>query len=57
MADTLTLYEAVVKMRVAPIGKTALFSIALPAAIPMLALLAIEVPIKDMLLKIIMSLV
>ncbi|MGH8480008.1 MAG: hypothetical protein ACREXK_10605 [Gammaproteobacteria bacterium] len=53
MADTLSLYEAVTKMRAAPIGKAALLTIALPAAIPMLALFAIEVPIKDLLLKIV----
>jgi hypothetical protein len=57
VADTLTLYEAVTKMRTAPVGKTALFAVALPAAIPMVALFAIEVPIKDMLLKILASLV
>ncbi|MGH8627656.1 MAG: hypothetical protein ACREYC_21085 [Gammaproteobacteria bacterium] len=53
VADTLSLYEAVTKMRAAPIGKVALLTIALPAAIPMLALFAIEVPIKDLLLKIV----
>ena len=52
VADTLSLYEAVTKMRAAPIGKAALLTIALPAAIPMLALFAIQVPIKDLLLKI-----
>ena len=57
MADTLSLYEAVTKMRAAPIGKAALLIIALPAAIPMLALFAIEVPIKDLLLKIVGALV
>jgi len=52
VADTLSLYEAVTKMRAAPIGKTALLTIALPAALPMLALFAIEIPIKDLLQKI-----
>ncbi len=53
VADTLSLYDAVTKMRAAPIGKTALLIIALPAALPMLALFAIEVPIKDLLQKIV----
>ncbi len=57
VADTLTLYEVVTKMRSAPVGKTALLAGALPAAIPMLALFAIEVPIKGLLLKILTSLV
>lgn len=52
VADTLSLYTAVASMRVGPIGKAALLSVALPAALPMLALFAIEVPIKDLLLKI-----
>ncbi|QSA99001.1 hypothetical protein JWZ97_02830 [Methylococcus sp. EFPC2] len=51
VADTVSLYDAVAKMRVAPIGKAALLAVAVPAAIPMLALFAIEVPIKDLLLK------
>ena len=52
VADTVGLYEAVTNMRAAPIGKSAILAVALPAAIPMLALFAIEIPIKDMLLKI-----
>lgn len=56
VADTLSLYEAVTKMRAAPLGKTAFVAVALPIAIPLLALFAIEVPIKDMLLKILSSL-
>ncbi|MGZ8907852.1 MAG: hypothetical protein ACXW1U_19290 [Methylobacter sp.] len=39
-------------MRVFPIGKSSLLAVALPAAIPMLVLFAIEVPVKDLLLKI-----
>lgn len=52
VADTLSLYSAVASMRVFPIGKSAVLAVALPAAIPMLALFAIEVPVKDLLLKI-----
>jgi hypothetical protein len=57
VADTLSLYEAVTNMRAAPIGKTALLTIALPTAIPLLALFAIKVPIKELLLKIVGALV
>ena len=56
VADTVGLYEAVTNMRAAPIGKSAILAVALPAAIPMLALFAIEIPIKEMLLKILGSL-
>ena len=51
VADTLTLYEAVKKMRVVPIGKSAIMGVALPALIPMLVLFSIQVPIKDLLMK------
>jgi hypothetical protein len=49
VADTQSLYEAVVNMRIAPIGKAALFSVAIPVAIPLLALLSMEMPVKDLL--------
>lgn len=49
VADTLALYDAVKKMRIAPIGKSAVMGVALPALIPLLILLSIEVPIKDIL--------
>ncbi|MBS1213776.1 MAG: hypothetical protein H6R26_2393 [Proteobacteria bacterium] len=57
VADTVSLYESVARMRVAPIGKSALLAIALPAAIPMLALFATEVPIKELLMKVLGTLV
>ncbi len=57
VADALSLYEAVVQMRPAPIGKSAVLSIVVPAALPLIALFAIQVPIKDVLLKILASLI
>ncbi|NOS74093.1 MAG: hypothetical protein HOP36_06050 [Methyloglobulus sp.] len=57
VADALSLYEAVIQMRAAPIGKAAILSIALPAALPLIALFAIQVPIKETLLKILASLI
>lgn len=51
VADTLALYDAVKHMRAAPIGKSAIMGVALPALIPLLALLSIEVPIKEVLTK------
>ena len=52
VADTLPLYHAVKSMRAAPIGKSAIMGVALPALIPLLVLFSIEVPIKDVLTKI-----
>jgi hypothetical protein len=56
VADTITLYEAVRKMRTIPLGRRSLFAILLPAALPLLAVLAIEIPVKDLLLKLLKTL-
>lgn len=50
VADANALYEAVAASRVLLIGKRALIAAVLPAGLPLLAVFAIEVPIKDMLL-------
>ncbi len=57
VADTLSLYEAVIQMRMAPIGKAAILNIVLPAVIPLIALFAIQIPIKDTLLKIVANII
>ncbi len=57
VADALSLYEAVINMRMMPIGKVAVLSIILPAAIPLIALFSIQVPIKDTLLKILANII
>jgi hypothetical protein len=49
VADTVALYEAVQRMRPFPLGRTALLAIALPVAIPFVCVLAIQVPIKELL--------
>ena len=50
VADTITLYEAIEKLRPTPIGKQSIVTVAGAAIIPMLPVIAIEVPIKDQLL-------
>ena len=50
VADTIALYEAVQKMRIAPIGRRALTSIALPVVLPILVVLALQIPIRSLLL-------
>jgi hypothetical protein len=57
VADTLALYEAVRKMRPVLIDLQSVLALAVPAALPMIAVLAIEIPIKDILLKILGTLV
>jgi hypothetical protein len=53
VADTLPLYEAVRRMQAVPIGKSTLIGIAVPTLIPILVLLSTQVPIKEVLKKII----
>jgi hypothetical protein len=56
VADTLALYEAARKMRTLPIGRRSLIAILLPAAIPLVFVLAIEIPVKDLLLGLLKTL-
>jgi hypothetical protein len=56
VADTLALYESTRKMRTLPIGKRSLLAILLPAALPMLFVIAIEVPVKELLLGLLKTL-
>ena len=53
---TVSLYDAVQKMRVAPIGMRSLAPILIPVAVPMLVVAAIEVPIGELLLKLVSTL-
>jgi hypothetical protein len=53
VADTLALYEAVGRMKAVPIGKSTLLGIAIPTLIPIVALISTQVPIKEVLKKIV----
>ena len=57
VADTAALYQSVAQMRGAPIGKQSLLMVALPAILPLLAVVAIQIPIKDILIKLLKTLV
>ena len=57
VADTLTLYEAIGKLRPAPIGKQSVVTVAGAAVIPMLPVIAIQIPIKDQFLNLLKILV
>jgi hypothetical protein len=56
VADTLTLYEATRRMRTFPIGRRSLLAILLPAALPLVGVLALEIPVKDLLLQVLKTL-
>ena len=53
VADTLALYEAVSRMKPVPFGKSTLLGLAVPTLIPILVLLSTQVPIKEVLKKIV----
>jgi len=56
VADTIAMYGAVEKMRPVPIGAAAVLAVAVPALLPMLPVLAIQVPLKDILLTLLKAL-
>ena len=45
------MYEAVVRIKPVPLGKKAVVAVVAPALLPMLPVIALEVPVKDTLLK------
>ncbi len=48
-ADAAALFEAVVAMRPVPIGVAAVLTVAVPAALPMVAVLATQIPLRTLL--------
>ena len=57
VADAAAMYDAVKRMRVVPIGKGAIVKILVPIALPMIVVAALQVPLKDLLLKLVKTLV
>jgi hypothetical protein len=53
VADTVSLYDAVRRMQVVPFGKSTLIGIAVPTLVPIIVLLSTQVPIKEVLKKIV----
>jgi hypothetical protein len=51
VADTVLMYEAVERIKLAPLGLQSVVAIAAPALLPMIPVFAIEVPLKEILLK------
>ena len=50
VADHISMYQMVEKMRALPVGKRALMSIVVPVAIPFLVVVSLQIPIKEVLL-------
>jgi hypothetical protein len=57
VADAAALYESVKNMRRVPIGKSSLVMIAVPLAVPLLLAAALQVPLKELLLTLVKTLV
>jgi hypothetical protein len=55
--DINALYQPIEKMRPAPIGLPTVFAVLAPAVVPMIPVLAIEIPIKELLLRLVKALV
>jgi hypothetical protein len=53
VADTLAIYQAVRSMRPVPFGKSTLLAVAVPTLIPIVVLISTQVPIKEVLKKIV----
>jgi hypothetical protein len=56
VADAQAIYEAVQRMRTLPIGKSTLLAVLVPALVPILVVVSLQVPIGELLLKILKAL-
>jgi hypothetical protein len=50
VADTAAMYDAVKSMRSVPLGKNSVLPVALAAALPIIAVLALQLPIRQLVL-------
>ena len=57
IADAAAMFKAVQSMRSVPIGQTSIAGILLPVALPMIAVATLQVPIRDLLLGLVKTLV
>jgi hypothetical protein len=56
IADAAAMYQAVRGMRSVPIGKSAILKIIVPIALPLLVVAALQIPLKELLLKVVKAL-
>jgi hypothetical protein len=57
IADAATMYEIVRSMRPLPIGKATLAGIAVPILVPFLAVVAVQIPVRELLMMIVKAVV
>lgn len=53
VADAATMFDAVKRMRIVPIGKASLIRVLVPLAIPMVIIAAMQIPVGELLLKLV----
>ena len=51
VADTIAMYDAVARMRPVPVGRFSLIAVLVPAIVPMIIVIALRVPIKELLIS------
>jgi len=56
IADAATMYDAVRSMRSLPVGRAALAGILGPIVVPMLVVASLQIPARDLLLKLLKTL-
>jgi len=56
VADANSMYAAVTAMRAFPLDKAGLLSVVLPVMLPMIVVFALQIPLKDLLLKLLTAL-
>ena len=57
VADAASLFDAVKRMRMAPIGKGSIVRILVPIAMPMIVVALLQIPVKELLVKLLKALV
>jgi hypothetical protein len=53
VADAAAMFDAVKGMRIAPVGRSSLISILVPIALPLLVIATMQIPVGQLLLKLV----
>ena len=56
VADTISMYDAVARISPLPVGRTSLLAVLIPAIIPMIVVVTLRIPIRDMVLSLLKAL-
>jgi hypothetical protein len=56
VADTIAMYDAVARIRPLPVGRTSLLVVLIPAIIPMLVVVTLRIPVREIILSLLKAL-